>query len=482
MKAVIYGRISREEQSVYSLEEQVKECKRYIENEGHEWIDTYIDDGYSAKDLHRPSLQQMLEDIKARKFGLIVIWKLDRLTRDTLDGLSMVKNIFKPNGIAFASKTEDIDTSTPDGYMMFTIRLSMAQAEREKIRERVIMGQTARARTGKRNSSIAPYGYRCGEDLKLEVVEEEAEVVRLIYQWYLEGDGKPKICTRLTEMGISPPKGAKIWYTKTIMTILGNYAYYGASDWKQRNLPESDRIIIENTHEPIIPRDVWDKAQDYTRRKREHSMSQSSHDFPFSTIVKCALCGSSFHGRYTKRTGNEKHPHSRIYFCRSRVTYPVTCDSSSISERKLTKLIFDTIHFDLPEMDLNKPVDKTQPDVAKERTRLLKELEKSKDRQMKLAKAMSSGAIDFDIYAQLREEEKSKCASWEDQLAALPKDQQAIDTIRVSEIMEELRRLKQDWHTWSYAEQKIRVQKIFKRIVVTKVGKAWQIEEVEIHA
>lgn len=481
MKAVVYARISKEEQSVYSLEEQINECKRYIQAEGHEWVDTYLDDGYSSKDMNRPALQSMLEDIKTKKFGLIVIWKLDRLTRDTFDGLLMVKNHFKPNGIEFASKTEDIDTTTPDGFMMFTIRLSMAQAEREKIRERVILGHQARARTGKRNSPIAPYGYRCGEDLVLEVVEDEADIVRLIFNMYLEGNGHARICERLTEMGVSPPKSAKIWYEKTVRIILSNHAYYGASDWKRKDLPESERVIVENTHPAIVAKDIWDKAQDYMQRRRDQSMNRSSHDFPFSTIVKCALCGKSYYGRYAIRPQNSKHPKSRIYNCKGRVNYPIVCNGPSISENKLTKLLFDTFQYELPDMDANKPINKDQPNHERERKRLTKELDKSKERQTKLAKAMSAGSIDFDIYVQLREEEKKKCAAWEEQLSALPSEQ-TTDTTRVAEVLEELRRLKEDWHTWSHSEQKIRLQKIFKRIVILKVDKKWQIEEIEIHA
>lgn len=482
MKAVIYARISRDEQSNYSLEEQVKECRKYIENEGHEWVDTYIDDGYSAKDTNRPALQAMLADIPTKKFGLVVIWKLDRLTRDTLDGLTMVKSMFKPNGIAFASKTEDIDTSTPDGYMMFTIRLSMAQAEREKIRERVILGQTARARSGKRNSSSSPYGYRVVKDLALEIDEDEAYVVKQIFEWYLEGMGKNKIATILNERGVPCPKGGKVWAERSIDQIIMNPTYYGAVHWKRKGMPDSERIIVENAHEPIISKEIWDKTQDYINRRRESWMNQSSYDFPFSTIVKCGICSRSYHGKNVSRGAelNAKFKRSRIYRCSGRYRQE-KCGSPDIAESNLVKLLFNTIQFNFDEIDENKQVDKETPDAAKEKKRLLKELDKSKERLMKLAKAMSSGHLDFEIYTQLREEEKKKAAMWEEQLNALPSDQ-STDTRRLGEIIEELKNLKRDWDSWSHAEQKIRIQKIFKRISIIKVNGQWQVEEIEIHA
>jgi site-specific DNA recombinase len=479
MKASLYVRISKEEQSVYSLEEQVNQCLQYIKSEGHELVDTYIDDGYSAKNTNRPKLQQMMRDARDKKFQLLVIWKLDRLTRNTLDGLRMVQETFKPNGIEFASITEDIDTSTPDGFMMYTIRLSMAQAEREKIRERVILGQQARARQGGRNTPTPPYGYTCGENLKLVVDEDKAEVVRRIFREFLMGTGKIKICVGLEQDQIPAPLGGVTWYHKTIATILRNTAYIGMSDWKQQSLPEDQRIFAENTHEPIVERDIFLKVQDYINRRREKTMSQSSYDFPFSTIVKCGMCGSSYYGRYTNLKNERQNP-TRLYFCRGKV-HPGTCEASTISERKLTKLVFDTIHFDFQSFDPNKEIHEERPDVGKERKRIEKELLKSKEKQMKLAKAMSSGNIDFDIYVQLRDEEKQRVDILEQQLADLPHEQKT-DTRRLGEIVEELKNLKQDWNTWSYIEQKVRIQKIFKRITIIKVGQTWRIEEIEVNA
>lgn len=474
MKAVVYARISKEEQSSYSLEEQVKECRTYITEKGHEWVDTYIDDGYSAKDMNRPALQSMLNDIKSNRFELLVIWKLDRLTRDTLDGLSMVKNIFRPNGIEFASKTEDINTSTPDGYMMYTIRLSVAQVEREKTRERVIMGQAARARSGKRNVSKAPYGYTVVDDLALVINDDEAVIVKQVYEWYMEGHGKNKIATMLNDRGVPCAKGGKFWNESAVTQIIENPTYYGAVHWRG--------IVAEGTHTPIISKEVWDKCQDYINRRKESWMNQSSYDFPFSTVVKCAICGRSFHGKKRSKSGHEenKHPHLRLYRCSGKYRQN-NCTISDISERKLVQLIFNTISFEFEDMDQNKTIDKDSPDVIKERKRLQKELDKSKDRLTKLAKAMASGNLDFDIYTQLRDEEKKKAALWEEQLNALPMEQEN-DSRRLGEIVQELRNLKKDWDTWTYAEQKIRVQKIFKRISILKVNGSWQIEEIEIHA
>ena len=195
----------------------------------------------------------MLSQIKSKKFDVICVWNSDRLTRTVLDGLIMVTNMFRPAGIEFVSYTEDIDTSTPDGMMMFTIRLSMAQRERERIAERASMGQAARARRGLRNTPTRPYGYDINADLSLTTNEEEAVIVRQVFEWFLAGWGRIKIARTLNTTGINgepiPAKGGGLWYESVITDMITNPTYIGATHYKGRNQPEEARIIVKNMYE-----------------------------------------------------------------------------------------------------------------------------------------------------------------------------------------------------------------------------------------
>lgn len=483
MRAVIYARISKEDQSEYSLDQQIKECKAFIERSGHEFVDMYVEDGVSAKDLNRPKMQELLSDLKERKFDLVVCWKLDRLTRDTVDGLTLIINLFKKkHNVTFVSVTEDIKTETSDDIMMLTIRLSFAQAEREKIRERVAMGQQARAKSGKRNSSAKPYGYNVGEDLALTINEDESVVVKQIFEWFIEGYGKNKICTILNKSGITPPRGGQYWLEPTIKTIITNPTFYGANHYKPKN---AERIIVENTHESIVSKETWIHANEIMKRKKENLMNRSSYEFPFSTVLKCGLCERSYHGKMkTFKLAKIKYPNiqeKEYYRCSGKYRQN-SCTASDIMEYKLVKLIFATIEFPIEPIDPNEPIDKPAPNIAKERKRILKELDKSKLAMMNLAKAMASGNIDFDIYTNLRNEEKLKFDNLERSLSELPSDDVTPSSKRLGEIAEEIKNLKQDWGSWSKMKQKQMIQKIFKRIVVNKINGEWRIEEIELNA
>jgi site-specific DNA recombinase len=473
IRAVVYSRISKEEQSVFSLEKQVEECKEFIHKEGYEFVQVYIEDGISAKTMKRPQLQQMLQDMNEGKFDMIVVWRLDRLTRTTLDGLTMVINMFKPNGIEFASVTEDIDTSTSDGMMMFTIRLSMAQNEREKIAERVSLGQRARAEKGKRNTSARPYGYDVGEDLMLAVNEEEARIVKQIYDWYIKGWGRIKIARTLIDWGVPANRGGD-WQEKIIGDILKNPTYTGAIHYKPK---KGKQIIVPNVHEAIIPQETFDQAQNIFIRRREHDMNLSSHDFIYSTIVKCAQCGRSYHGKM-KTFSDPKRKQYRYYRCSGKYRPGLECDASDIVETKLTDMLFSIIDLNTqPYQD--KPIIEQTIDVEKERKRLEKQLNDSKERRKKWSRAMGDGKLSYEEFSELVDEEKKKSARWEEELSKLPK--QSVQTGRSQkDVAERLKRLKADWESIDNMDRKIIIQGLFKRIVIMKIAGEWKIVGYEL--
>jgi site-specific DNA recombinase len=469
MRAVIYARISKDEQSKYSIGEQISLCQKFMEEEGHEVVEVFIDEGFSSKTMKRPALQKMLGQIKDKKFDIICVWNSDRLTRTTLDGLTMVTTMFKPADIDFASYTEDIDTSTPDGMMMFTIRLSMAQRERERIAERSSMGQAARARAGKRNTSARPYGYDVGEDLALTVNEEEAEIVRKIFDWYVGGWGRIKIAGVLNFEKIPANRGGK-WPEKIIGDILKNITYTGAVHFKLKGDPESKRIIVPNVHEAIITKEQYNLAQFVFGRRRDNDMSQSSYDFVFSTVVKCALCGRSFHGKM--KTFSDTRPHYRYYRCSGKYRPESMCTSSDLVEHKLIFSRIDTLLS--PSYDDTKKVKTDRVDIEKERKRLEKQIAQSRERRKNYARSMGDGKMDYEEYGELVSEEKNKADKWQQELDDLPQEEltmgQTMKDIRI-----ELERVKKNWSSMSNEIRKTSIQHLFKRIVIGKINNEWAV-------
>jgi len=181
MKCAIYVRVSTDEQAKtgYSLAAQVDKIKSFIKSQG--WIATeiYSDDGYSAKDRKRPALQRLLDDASEKRFDAILVYKIDCLLRRLKDLMEIVEELAH-HGAGFKSITELIDTTTPEGRLMFYQFGSFAQYERELIAKRTKLGMVKRLKEGKWNGGHAPYGYYLNSP-NLKIKEPEAKVVRMIF-------------------------------------------------------------------------------------------------------------------------------------------------------------------------------------------------------------------------------------------------------------------------------------------------------------
>ncbi|KRE33258.1 hypothetical protein ASG85_13335 [Paenibacillus sp. Soil724D2] len=465
MRAVVYPRVSTQEQVAgYSLDKQEEECIKYIKNAGHELVDVYRDEGYSAKDMNRPGLQRMLADIPKRTFDMIVVWHTDRLTRDVIDGLTMVKNTFNQNGIKFASVTEDIDTTTYDGMMMLTMRLMMGQRERERIGERVSMGQAKKATTGRRVSLASIYGYDAIQG-KLVVNENEAEIVKRIFNNYaLKNHGLERIATELNSEGI--PSKKSNWYAQTVKGILRNITYIGFNEWKPKF---GDPIITKGEHEAIVDEEVFELAQSQQKRRRGLEMSRTSYPYPFSSIVKCGHCG----GRYTANNRTKYGKTYVQYLCANR--RPGICKAEEISGLKLEKLFFDyftTIRIEADPYTTKEEVKQFQ----KEKTRIEREIAKLEGRKNNLLDALGDKIISREDYKKKVEEINESLSRLNRELHHI-EPQEIAATRSPDEIISFVRNLQKDWDLMQPEDKKFMIQMLFKRIVIKKSDK-WEILEM----
>src|SRR5215218_8129793 len=191
LRCAIYTRVSTEhglEQEFNSLDAQREAAEAYIKSQAHEgWrlIPTHYDDGgFSGGSMDRPALQQLLSDIRARSIDIVVVYKVDRLTRALADFAKLVE-LFDAHGVSFVSVTQAFNTTTSMGRLTLNVLLSFAQFEREVTGERIRDKIAASKRKGLRMGGPVPLGYEI-RDKKLVIVEDEAEQVRLIFQRYLE--------------------------------------------------------------------------------------------------------------------------------------------------------------------------------------------------------------------------------------------------------------------------------------------------------
>lgn len=340
MKAAGYIRVSTEEQSQhgYSLEAQIEAVKKYCEFQKWELVRIYRDDGYSGSSMERPGLQQVLEDVPLGLFNVVVVWKLDRLSRNLKETLYLLDNVLEKNGIGFTSIQEQFDTTTPIGKAVMQIIAVFAQLERDMITERMKFGKYQKARQGQFPGGHILYGYKKDPSTdEFEISEEEAKIVKLIYHWYVYGDesGKPlgmeAIAEKLTKMGILPPsavRGVRVgvrgkrgkgevvkhWSNATVRQILTHQAYIG-KNYFGRNGKNAEPEYTKDDWIPIpfpqiIDEQLYQLAQE--RRKRA-KFWQRRHEAPLLTgIIHCGVCGLQFRGAYD-------HGEKAVYSCYGRL-------------------------------------------------------------------------------------------------------------------------------------------------------------------
>lgn len=228
MKAVGYIRVSTEEQARegVSLEAQEDKIKKYADLHNLELIGVISDEGKSGKDLNREGVQKVISLCKDRSVDHLVVYKMDRLTRRTLDLLTLVEEVFKPSNVQFHSITEKIDTSTAQGKFFLTITGAMAQMERDLISERTREALQYKISKGELVGS-PPLGFEAIEK-ELRKTQDELVVVQEIFKMK-RGRGKNKlslrqISNRLNEQMIPTKRGGK-WYAGTVRYILRNSRY-----------------------------------------------------------------------------------------------------------------------------------------------------------------------------------------------------------------------------------------------------------------
>jgi DNA invertase Pin-like site-specific DNA recombinase len=251
VKVAIYTRVSTEDQAKegFSLDAQLDKLRSYCK--ARDWIiaDSYIDDGYSGRDIKRPAYSRMMEEMD--KWDILLVIKIDRIHRNSKNFMLMMENL-KKEGKEFVSMTESLDTSTAMGRFVMDIIQRIAQLESEQIGERVYIGMEQKART---NSGVLgfniPFGYEYS-DGQLTIIKDEARVVKDIYSWYKDGKSMGKIAKMLNSNKI-PTKRGGIWAKKTISKILKNPIYCGYLHWKQ--------YINKSNHEKIISESDFNEIQ-----------------------------------------------------------------------------------------------------------------------------------------------------------------------------------------------------------------------------
>lgn len=275
VNCAIYTRKSTEhglDMEFNSLQNQEESCKAYILSQafnGWEYTKTYSDGGISGETMDRPGLQALLNDIREGHIQVVVVYKVDRLSRSIIDFHKMMQE-FDKYGCNFVSITQSFDTSNSMGKLTLNMLLSFAQFEREVSAERVRDKIAASKAKGLWMGGTPPLGYDVNER-QLSVNEREAGIVRLIFQKYIETENMFAVAEYLNEQGFCTKKwvakrskrehGGGQFYKSNVQRILTNPLYIGKIAHYAQNK------IYDGKHEGIISRDLWDKVQGLIRRR-----------------------------------------------------------------------------------------------------------------------------------------------------------------------------------------------------------------------
>jgi len=341
MRAALYLRVSTDEQAVdgYSIAAQTEKLTAYAHSQGWTIGGRYADEGFSAGNTDRPALQRLLRDIRRQQLDVVLVYRLDRLTRSVLDLYQLLEE-FERHGVKFRSCTEVYDTTTAIGRLFITLVAALAQWERENLAERVKLGMEQMARERKRPGGPPPYGYTL-QNGQLVINVREAPLVRYLFARYLAGEPLAHIAAQLNEMGCRSRTGAR-WSPVTLAHMLKNHAYYGALRWNytakgQKVNQPAEWVVREGTHEPLIDKATFWQAQEMiAARGRKHPRTHSS-PFIFAGVLTCYACGQPLYGKTIRSSRRGQVQVRRYYLCSGRKRQQ--CTAKAITEEQVEQLL-----------------------------------------------------------------------------------------------------------------------------------------------
>lgn len=329
IRVAAYCRVSTDDdEQLGSFESQ----KLYYEQKiasNKDWVNAgiFADEAVTGtKTDKRSGFQDMIAHCHNGEIDMILTKSISRFARNTVDTLNYVR-MLRDRNIAIFFEKENINTLDMNGELLLTIMSSLAQQEVESLSQNVKMGLQMKMKRGELIGFNGCYGYDYRtEDKSITVNEEEAEIVRMIYDMYLEGYGTTTIAKRLVELGIKNKKGEVSWHTHGIMGMIKNEKYKGdillgktfttdpISKRRLANMGEENQYYLRDHHEPIVSREIWDKAEEIRMKRSRNKVVETTgnrerytRQYSFSSMCECAYCGH----KLTRRTRHSRSDYEK---------------------------------------------------------------------------------------------------------------------------------------------------------------------------
>lgn len=474
-KVCAYARVSTDnEEQLTSYSSQINYYTEKIKsNPNWEFVGIYADEGISGTQAkNRTEFLRMIEDAKAGKIDIIIAKSISRFARNTLDTLKYVRELREHNVDVFFEK-ENIHTLDMDSEMFLTFYSAFAQAESESISMNIKLGYKAKMKRGEACGNPECYGFIWNkEKQELEINEEQAKNVRLMFDWYINGKGVHIIAKELNKRNILTLKGRK-WTHTTVRNVINNDKYVGdlrlqkyyvenpITHKTKVNKGERDIYLVKNHHKPIITREVWEKACSITNKRKRPikdgkptDYSKYSLRYPFSSKIICGYCGAIF----TRKMGRVKQDGTRTPYwaCQRRAQERYDCEDSKFIRESLLQEIFVELYNKLNEerttnnINLLSAIKKMTEETVFEKDikRLENEKVKLNDRLSNLVDMKLDNIIDNDTYVKKEKELLNKIDEVSEKLNSykseiINKDKQIKRLNKIEEVINTTPRLEE---------------------------------------
>ena len=355
LRVCFYARVSTDkDEQLNSLDNQVGYFENFInENINWEYAGQYIDEGISGKSVEkRASFLKMIDDAKQNKFDLIITKEISRFSRNTLDSIKYTQELLN-YGVGVFFQSDNINTLYPDSELRLTIMASIAQEEVRKLSERLRFGYKRSIEKGRVLGQNNIYGYHKA-DGKLTIVEEEAAVIRKIFNMYIEGKfGVRRIARELEKQGIVSPNTGKMFGSDSIKQFILNPKYKGfycsgktiSIDYKQNKRIRQDEsewnVYKDDAIPAIVSEEVWNKANAIYKQRGEKSKGNEQayiNRYIFSGKLTCADHGTSYHRHIykSKKRGEQEVWNCKLYRQKGKID---GCDSPTIYTTELQEIL-----------------------------------------------------------------------------------------------------------------------------------------------
>src|SRR3989344_1058524 len=433
-KAVLYARCSTERQKEEkTINSQIAILKEKIKEDGNILVEQYIDEGWTGETLDRPALGKLREDARNGAYEILYIYHLDRLSRELGNQLYAV-NEFKRYDIEIYTSQGKLEDD-PNNKLLMQMQGIVAEQEKLRILERTRTGKLQKAKRGVVVGSIAPYGYiyikkQGRKDGYYLINQKEAEIIKNIYNWFIELRSIRAVVKKLQKEQIAPPNNTK-WGKSTVHRILHREDYIGTTYYnkyyavetkngrerKYKKIVRTGRRLrdkkdwIPISVPSIIDKEIYLLAQSILGKNRESVRRGTTREYLLSGLISCDICGSPF-------CSNPCHD-NLFYRCNNRnKTFPLpkTCDSKMIGTNKLDNIIWETTLKTFTNPDI---VFKHLNDVVSSHNQSLSQINRKigniddnlksiKNKENKLVDVFSEGLIDKAVFTQKIDELKAE--------------------------------------------------------------------------